>query len=134
MIDDNSTICDCLVGRDVPNLFGRKEEDCDGSISDAWFVLCQSMYLFAQYRYSEMLEVRIMLKKIVLCYGLLGDGMDNAAAVLLNVNDGPSPLQIGSNLDCLKSHDVMHCLDRDVAGQLRVDDMGGATRRRCGQP
>ena len=79
-----------------------------------------------------MFEVGIMLQYLVLCYGYLGDGMDNAAAVLLNVNDGPSPLQIGSNLDCLKSHDVMHCLDRDVAGQLRVDDMGGATRH-CGQ-
>ncbi len=34
MIDDNSTICDCLAGRDVPNLFGRKEEDCVGPIGD----------------------------------------------------------------------------------------------------
>ncbi len=40
-------------------------------------------------------------------------------------------MQIGGDLNCLKSHDVMHCLDGDVAGLLRVDDMGGATRR-CG--
>jgi hypothetical protein len=59
--------------------------------------------------------------------------MDNAAAVPLDVNDGPSPLQIGGDLNCLNSHNVMHCLDGDVAKQLRVDGMGGATRR-CGQP
>ncbi len=64
---------------------------------------------------------------------MLGDRIDNTTVVLLGVNDGPSPLQISGNLDCLKSHDVMHCLDRDnVAGQLCVDDAGGATRR-CGQ-
>ncbi len=59
--------------------------------------------------------------------------MDNSAAVLLDVDDGPSPLQISGYLNGLKSHDVMHCVDGDVAGQSRVDDMGGATRR-CRQP
>ena len=47
MINDNLTICDCPVSRDVPNLFEQKEEDCVGLIGDAWFALCQSMYLFA---------------------------------------------------------------------------------------
>ena len=71
-----------------------------------------------------------MLQFLVLCYGLLGDRMDNATAVLLDVNDGPSPLQISGDLDwCRKSHDVMHCLDGDVARQLHVDDTGGAMRR-----
>ncbi len=132
MIDDNLTIRDCPVGRDVANFFGGKEEDCVGPISDAWFAPCQSMYLFAHCRYPEMFEVGSMLQFLVLCYGLLGDGMDNAAAVLLDVNDGPSPLQIGGDLNCLKSHDGMYCLDGDVAGQMRVDNMGGATRR-CGR-
>ncbi len=59
--------------------------------------------------------------------------MDNAAAVLLDVNDGPSPLQIGGDLNCLESHDVMHCLDGDVVGKMHVDNTGGATIR-CGQP
>jgi hypothetical protein len=77
MIDDNSTISDCPVSRDVPNLFGRKEEDCVGPIGDAWFSLCQLMYLFAHCRDPEMFEVRIMLQFFVLCYGYLGDGMDN---------------------------------------------------------
>ncbi len=129
MINDNLTIRDCPVGRDVRNLFWGKEEDCVGPIGDAWFVLCQSMYLFAHCRYPEILEVRIMLQFLELCYGLLGDGMDNAAAVLLDVNDWPSRLQIGGNLNCLKSHDVMHCLDGDVAKQTRVDDTGGVTKR-----
>ena len=80
-----------------------------------------------------MFGVRIMVQFFILCYGYLCDGMDNAAAVFLDVNDGPSPLQIGGNLNCLKSHDVMHCLDGDVAGRSHVDDMGGATRS-CGQP
>jgi hypothetical protein len=40
MTDDNLTICDCPVGRDVWNLFGRKEEDCVGPIGDAWLPLC----------------------------------------------------------------------------------------------
>ncbi len=111
MIDDNLTICDGPVGRGVPNLFGGKEEDCVGPIGGAWFALCQLMHLFAHCQYPEILEVGIMLQFLVFCYGLPGDGMDNAAAVLLNVNDGPSPLQIGGNLNCLKSHDVMHCLD-----------------------
>jgi hypothetical protein len=79
-----------------------------------------------------MFEVGIMLQFLALCYGYLGDGMDNPAAVLLDVNDGPSPLQISGNLNCLKSHDVMNCLDGDVSRQLCVDDMGGATRH-CGQ-
>jgi hypothetical protein len=68
-----------------------------------------------------MIEFGIMLQFLVLCYGYLGDGMDNTTAVLLNVNDGPSPLQIGGDLNCLKSHDVMHCLDGDVTGQSHVD-------------
>jgi hypothetical protein len=51
--------------------------------------------------------------------------------MFLDVNNGPSPLLIGGNLNCLKSHDVMHCFDGDVAGQSHVDDMGGATRS-CG--
>jgi hypothetical protein len=131
MIDDNSTTRDCLVGRYVPNLFGGKEEVCVGPIGDTWFALCQLMYLFAHCRYPEMFEVRIMLQFLVLCYGLLGDMMDNATAVLLDVNDGPSPLQIGGDLNCIKSHDVMHCLDGDVARQTCVNDTGGATRR-CG--
>ena len=80
-----------------------------------------------------MFEVGILLQFLVLCYALLGDGMDNSVAVLLNVNDGPSPPQIGGNLNCLKSHDVMHCLDEDVAGQTRVDDTGGVMRR-CRRP
>jgi hypothetical protein len=41
-----------------------------------------------------MFEVGIMLQFLVLCYGVLGDGMENSTAVLLNVNDGPSLLQI----------------------------------------
>jgi hypothetical protein len=132
-INGNSTVRDCPVNRDVPNLFGGQEEGCVGPIGDNWFALCQSMYLFAHSRYPKMLEVRIVLQFFVLCYGLLGDGMDNTTAVLLNVNDGPSPLQIGGDLNCLKSHDVMHCLDGDVARQTCVDDTGGATRR-CGRP
>jgi hypothetical protein len=100
MIDDNSTIRDCLVGRDVPNLFGRKKEDCVGPIGDAWFSMCQLMYLFAHHRDPEMFEVGIMLQCLVLCYGYLGDGMDNATAVLLDLNYRPSPLQIGGNLNC----------------------------------
>jgi hypothetical protein len=93
---------------DVPNLCGTKEKNCVCPIGDAWFAtLCQLMYLFAHCRDPEMLEVGIMLQFLVLCYGYLGDGMDNAAAVLLDINDGPSPLQIDGNLNCLKSHDVM---------------------------
>ncbi len=59
------------------------------------------MYLFAHCRYAEMLEVGIMLQFLVFCYGLLGVRMDNTAAVLLDVNDGPSPLWISGNLNCL---------------------------------
>ncbi len=92
MIDVNLTIRDCPVGRDVPNLFGRKEEDCVGPIRDAWFFLCQSMYLFAHRWDPEIFEVGIMLQFLVLCYGYLGEGMNNATAVLLNINDGPSQL------------------------------------------
>jgi hypothetical protein len=114
--------------------FGGKEEDCAGPIlGNAWFALCQLMYLFAHCQYPEMLEVGIMLQFPVLCYCLLGDGMDNATTVLLNVDDGPSPLRIGGYLNCLKSHDLMHFLDGDVVRQLCVDDTGGA-KRRCGQP
>ncbi len=61
MINDNLTIRDCPVGRDVPNLFGRKEEDCVVPIGDAWFAVCQLMYLFAHCWDPEMLEVGIML-------------------------------------------------------------------------
>ncbi len=93
------------------------------------FALCQSMYHFAHCLYPEMFEVKIMLQFLVLCYGLLGDGMDNSAAVFLNVKDGPSLLQISGYLNGLKSHDVMHCLDGYVAGQTRVDDMAGVMMR-----
>jgi hypothetical protein len=41
--------------------------------------------------------------------------MDNSKTVLFNVDDGPGPLQIGGHLKGLKSHDVMYCLDGDVA-------------------
>ncbi len=66
MINDNLTVRDCLVGRDVPNLFGGQEEYCVGLIGDAWFALCQLMYLFAHCWYPEMLEVRIILQFLVL--------------------------------------------------------------------
>ncbi len=128
MNDDNSSISDCPVARDVTDLFGGKEEDSVGPIGDAWFSLCQSMDLFAHCWDPEMFEVRIMLQ-FLLCYGLLGDGMDNSAAVLFDVNDGPSPLRIGGYLNGLKSHYVIHCLDEDVAGQMYVDDTVGASRR-----
>ncbi len=107
MVDDNLTIPDCPVSRDVLNLFWGKEEYCVGPIGDTWFALCQLMHFFAHCQCLEMLEVGIVLQFFVLCHGLLGDRMDNAAAVLLDVNEGPSPLQIGGNLKCLKSHDVI---------------------------
>ncbi len=75
IIYDNLTIRDCPVSGDIPNLFGGKDEDCVGPIGDAWFALCQWMYLFGHCQYPEMLEIRIMLQFLVLCYGLLGDGV-----------------------------------------------------------
>ncbi len=60
MIDDNPSISDCPVGRDVINFFGGKEEDCVGPPGDAWFALCQPMDFFAHCWYPEMFEVRIM--------------------------------------------------------------------------
>ena len=39
MIDDNSTIHNCPVDRDVPNLFGGIEKDFVGPIGDSWFAL-----------------------------------------------------------------------------------------------
>jgi hypothetical protein len=79
------------------------------------------MYLFAYFWYPEMFEVRIMLQFLVLCYGYLGDGMDNAAVVLLDVNDGPNPLQLGCHFEGFESHDVMHSLDGNVTRQVSVD-------------
>jgi hypothetical protein len=35
MINGNSSISDCPVGRDVRDLFGGKEKDCVGPIGDA---------------------------------------------------------------------------------------------------
>jgi hypothetical protein len=138
MIDVNLSISDCPVSRDVTSFFGGKEEDCVGPIGDAWFALCKSMDLFAHCPYPEMFEVRIMLQLLVLCYGLLGDRMDNSETVLLNVDDGPSPLQIGGYFHGLKSHDVMHRLDGDVSRQMRVDDtveqQGGVDDHGMGQP
>ncbi len=75
MIDDNLSMSDCPVGRDVTNFFGGKEEDCVGPIGDAWLALCQLMDFFLYCRCPEMFEVGIMLQFLVLCYGLLGDGM-----------------------------------------------------------
>jgi hypothetical protein len=92
MINYNPSINDCLVSRDVTNFIGGKEEDCVNPSGDAWFVLCQSMDFFAHCQYPEMFEVGIMLQFLVLCYGVLHNGMDNPEAVLFDVNDGPSPL------------------------------------------
>ncbi len=108
MINDNSTICDCPVGRDVPNLFGGKEEDCVGPIGDTWFALCQLMYLFAHCRYPEMFEAGIMLQCLELCYGFLGDRMDKAAAVLLDVSDGPIHCKLVATL--IASRVMMWCI------------------------
>ncbi len=74
-----------------------------------------------------------MLQFLVLFNGYLGDRMVNTAAVFLDVNDGPSPLRISGNLNCPKSHDVMHCLNGNVAGQSRGENTGGAARN-CWQP
>jgi hypothetical protein len=90
IINDNSTIFDCPIDRDVPDLFGGEDGGCVGPIGDAWFSLCQLMYLFAHCQYPEMFEGGIMLQFLVLCYGLLCDGMDNTPAVLFDVKDGPS--------------------------------------------
>jgi hypothetical protein len=56
-----------------------------------------------------------MLQTLVLCYGLLGDGMGNATAVLLHVNDGPSPLQIGGSVCVLaSSYEGGYCKARNT--------------------
>jgi hypothetical protein len=80
MTDDNPTIRDYPISRDVPNLFGGNEEDCVGPIGDAWFALCQSMYFFAHCQYPEMLEVGIILQFLVLCYAWRWDGQRRSSA------------------------------------------------------
>ncbi len=60
---------------------------------------------------------------LVLCDRLLGNGMDDTKAVFFNVDDGPSPLQLGCQFEGFKSHDLMHSLDGNVIRQESVDKM-----------
>ncbi len=52
--------------------------------------------------------------------------MHDAKTEFLNVNDGILPLCISCNLYGFERHDVVHSLDRDVAGHAWLDYSGGA--------
>ncbi len=56
-----------------------------------------------------------------MCGRLLGNGMNDTKAVFFDVNDGPSPLQLGRHFEGFESHDMMHSLDGNVTRQVSVD-------------
>jgi hypothetical protein len=65
-----------------------------------------------------MFEIGIMLQFLVLCYSYLGDGMDNAAAVLLDINDGPSPFQISGLAGKVANMLATCCPDSQMSAHL----------------
>ncbi len=92
MVDDNTSICNCLVFGDVAYFIMRKEKDGVSGFCDARFPLGKAVELLAHRWHPEVFEVGGMLEFTILCDGLFGNGMENSEADFFNVNDGSCPL------------------------------------------
>jgi hypothetical protein len=60
---------------------------------------------------------------------LLGDRVEDAKAVVFNVNKWAGPLQLGGHLGGLQGHHMVYGLERYVAGPVCVDEPSGPPGR-----
>ncbi len=73
------------------------------------------MELFAHCRDPEIFSGRVVLQFFVLRNRFFHDGVDNAAAIFFNVDNGARPVRTGSNLECFEMHNVVNGLQGDAA-------------------
>ncbi len=92
MVDDNTSMRDCLVFGDVAYFIVRKEKDGVSGLHDARFPLGKAVELLDHCWHPEVFEGGVVLEFPILCDGLFGDGMDDSEADLFDVNDGSCPL------------------------------------------
>ena len=92
MVDEDTSIPNCLVFGDVAYCIVRKEKDGVSGFRDARFPLSKGVELFAHHWHPEVFEVRVVLEFTILCNSLFGDGMDNSKADFFNVDDGSCSL------------------------------------------
>ncbi len=92
MVDDDTSIRDCLVFGDVAYFIVRKEKDCVSGLCDGRFPLGKAVELLAHCWHPEVIEGVVELKFPILCDGLFGDRMDDSKADLFDVDDGSCPL------------------------------------------
>jgi hypothetical protein len=133
MVDYNLSIRYHSVAGDMSNFIVGEEEYGVGSFGDTRFALGKAMDFLAKCGYPEIFEVGIMLKFLVLCDCLLGNGMVDTKAVFFNVDDGPGPLQLNCHFEGFESHGMMHSLDGNVTRQVSIDKTY-LLPRWCGRP
>ena len=92
MVNDDTSIRDCLVFGDVAYFIMRKKKDDVSGHRGTRFLLGKAVELLAHCWHPEVFEVGVMLEFPILCDGLFGDGMDNSEADLFDVNEGACPL------------------------------------------
>ncbi len=92
MVDDDTSIRNCLVFGDVAYFIVRKEKDGVSGFCDARFPLGKAVELLARRWHPEVFEVGVMLEFPILCDYLFGDRMDDSKADFFNVDDGSCPL------------------------------------------
>jgi hypothetical protein len=92
MVDDDTSIGNCLVFGDVAYFIVRKEKDGVSGFRDARFPLGKVVELLAHRWHPEVFEIRVVLEFTILCDGLFGCGMDDSEADFFNVDDGSCPL------------------------------------------
>jgi hypothetical protein len=92
IVDDDTSICNCLVFGDVLYFIVRKEKNGVSGFRDARFPLGEAVELLAHCWHPEVFEVRGVLEFPLLCDGLFGDGMDDSEADFFDVDDGSCPL------------------------------------------
>ncbi len=92
MVNDNTSIYNCLVFGDVAYFIVRKEKDGVSGFCDARFPWGEVVELLAHCWHPEVFEVKVVLEFPILCDGLFGDGIDNSEADFFDVDNGSCPL------------------------------------------
>ncbi len=92
MVDDDTSIRNCLVFGDVLYFIVRKEKDGVSGFCDAKFPLGKAVELLAHRWRPEVFGVGVVLEFPIFCDGLFGDRMDNSKAAFFDANDRSCPL------------------------------------------
>jgi hypothetical protein len=89
MVNDNTSIRNCLIFEDVLNFIVRKEKDGVSGFCGTRFPLGEAVELLAHCWHPEVFEIGVVLEFPILCGStMFGDEMDNSEADFFDVECG----------------------------------------------